>query len=58
LNLGINNALDQRPPFVNQFALDNSGVFGYDPTNATLLERKVSLQVVKRSGSEAGPSLT
>ena len=49
-NLGINNALDQRPPFVNQINLDDSGTFGYDPANASLLGRQVSLQVVKRWG--------
>jgi len=49
INLGINNALDQRPPFVNQFSFD-SGAFGYDPANASLLGRQVSLQVVKRWG--------
>jgi outer membrane receptor protein involved in Fe transport len=48
-NLGINNALDQRPPFVNQFDL-TSGTLGYDPANASLLGRQVSLQVVKRWG--------
>ena len=48
-NLGINNALDQRPPFVNQFDL-TSGTFGYDPANASLLGRQVSLQLVKRWG--------
>ena len=48
-NLGINNALDQRPPFVNQFDLP-SGTLGYDPANASLLGRQVSLQVVKRWG--------
>jgi iron complex outermembrane receptor protein len=48
-NLGINNAFDQRPPFVNQFSLD-SGTFGYDPANASLLGRQVSLQVLKRWG--------
>jgi iron complex outermembrane receptor protein len=48
-NLGINNALDQRPPFVNQFDL-TSGTFGYDPANASLLGRQVSLLVVKRWG--------
>ena len=48
-NLGINNALDQRPPFVNQFDL-TSGAFGYDPANASLLGRHVSLLVVKRWG--------
>jgi iron complex outermembrane receptor protein len=48
-NLGINNALDQRPPFVNQFDLP-SGTFGYDPANASLVGRQVSLQVVKRWG--------
>jgi len=48
-NFGIINVFDQRPPFVNQFDL-NSGAFGYDPANATLLGRGVSLQVVKRWG--------
>jgi iron complex outermembrane recepter protein len=48
-NLGINNALDQRPPFVNQFSFDTS-TFGYDPANASLIGRQVSLQVVKRWG--------
>jgi len=48
-NLGIINAFDQRPPFVNQFDL-TSGTFGYDPANATLLGRAVSLQFVKRWG--------
>jgi hypothetical protein len=42
-NLGLNNALDQRPPFVNQFDL-TSGALGYDPANASLLGRQVSLQ--------------
>jgi iron complex outermembrane receptor protein len=46
-NLGINNALDERPPFVNQFD-QTSGTLGYDPANASLLGRQVSLQVVKR----------
>jgi outer membrane receptor protein involved in Fe transport len=49
LNLGINNALDQRPPFVDQFSFDTS-TFGYDPANASLLGRQISLQVVKRWG--------
>jgi len=48
-NLGINNALDQRAPFVNQFDL-TSGTLGYDPANASLLGRQVSLLVVKRWG--------
>jgi outer membrane receptor protein involved in Fe transport len=48
-NLGIINAFDQRPPFVNQFDL-TSGTLGYDPANATLLGRAVSLQFVKRWG--------
>jgi iron complex outermembrane recepter protein len=48
-DLGINNALDQRPPFVNQFDL-TSGIVGYDPANASLLGRQVSLLVVKRWG--------
>ena len=30
--------------------LDDSGTFGYDPANATLLGRGVSLQVVRRWG--------
>jgi outer membrane receptor protein involved in Fe transport len=49
LNLGINNALDQRPPFVNQLDLA-SGTLGYDPANASLLGRQISLQVVARWG--------
>jgi outer membrane receptor protein involved in Fe transport len=48
-NLGIINVFDQRPPFVNRFGL-TSGTFGYDPANATLLGRAVSLQIVKRWG--------
>ncbi len=48
-NLGINNALDQRPSFVNRFDLP-TGTLGYDPANASLLGRQVSLQVVKRWG--------
>jgi iron complex outermembrane receptor protein len=48
-NLGIINVFDQRPPFVNQLDL-TSGTFGYDPANATLLGRAVSLQLVKRWG--------
>jgi outer membrane receptor protein involved in Fe transport len=48
-NLGIINVCDQRPPFVNQFDL-TSGTFGYDPANASLLGRQVSLLVVKRWG--------
>jgi iron complex outermembrane recepter protein len=48
-NLGIINVFDQRPPFVNQFDL-TSGTFGYDPANASLLGRQVSLLVVKRWG--------
>jgi outer membrane receptor protein involved in Fe transport len=48
-NLGMINVFDQRPPFVNQLDL-TSGTFGYDPANATLLGRGVSLQVVKRWG--------
>jgi hypothetical protein len=46
-DFGINNALDQRPPFVNQFDLP-SGTLGYDPANASLLGRQVSLLFVKR----------
>ena len=36
------NALEQRPPFVNQFDLP-TGTLGYDPANASLLGRQVSL---------------
>jgi len=54
VNLGINNALDERPPFVNQYEMPTgsvgSGALGYDPANASLLGRQVSLQVVKRWG--------
>ena len=48
-NLGFNNALDQRPPFVNRFDL-LTGTLGYDPANASLPGRQVNLQVVKRWG--------
>ena len=48
-NLGINNALDQRPPFVNRYYQD-SGTLGYDPANASLLGRQISLQVAKQWG--------
>jgi outer membrane receptor protein involved in Fe transport len=48
-NLGIINVFDQRPPFVNEFDL-TSGTFGYDPANASLLGRAVSLQFVMRWG--------
>jgi hypothetical protein len=47
VNLGVNNALDERPPFVNRFDLP-SGTLGYDPANASLLGRQASLQFVKR----------
>ena len=39
----------QRPPFVNQFEL-TSGTLGYDPANASVLGRQISLLVVKRWG--------
>ena len=48
-SLGIINVFDRRPPFVNQFDL-TSGILGYDPANASLLGRQISLQVVKRWG--------
>jgi outer membrane receptor protein involved in Fe transport len=54
VNLGINNALDERPPFVNQFQMPTgtvgSGALGYDPANASILGRQLSLQAVKRWG--------
>ena len=46
-NFGIINVFGQWPPFVNQFDL-TSGIFGYDPANASLLGRQVSLLVVKK----------
>ncbi len=48
-NLGVNNLFDQSPPFVNQFD-SYGGIFGYDATNASLIGRQVSLQIVKRWG--------
>ena len=48
-NLGVNNLFDQKPPFVNQFDL-NSGNFGYDAANASLVGQLISLQIVKRWG--------
>ena len=54
-NLGINNALDQRPAFVNQFDLP-SGTLGYDRANASLLGGQVSLHVVKQGGGELASS--
>jgi len=48
-NLGVNIALDQRPPFVNQFD-PLSGTMGYDAANATVLGRQVRLHVVKHWG--------
>jgi len=39
INLGVNNLLDRRAPFVD--------IVGYDGSNANLLGREVSLQVVK-----------
>ena len=48
-NLGVNNLLDQSPPFVNQFD-PVGGNFGYDAANASLLARQVSLQIVKHLG--------
>jgi iron complex outermembrane recepter protein len=48
-NLGVINLFDRSPPFVNQFDLF-SGSLGYDPANASLLGRQVSLQIVKQWG--------
>ena len=54
VNLGINNALDERPPFVNQYEMPTgsvgSGALGYDPANASILGRQLSLQAVKHWG--------
>ena len=47
VNLGINTALDQRPPFVNQYEMPKgsvgSGAQGYDPAEASFLGRQISL---------------
>jgi iron complex outermembrane receptor protein len=48
-NLGANNLFDQAPPFVNQYD-QPSGNLGYDAANASLLGRRISLQIVKRWG--------
>jgi len=48
-NLGVNNLFNQAPPFVNQYD-QPSGNLGYDATNASLLGRQISLQLVKRLG--------
>ena len=54
VNFGLNNALDERPPFVNQYEMPtgnvSSGALGYDPANASILGRQLSLQAVKRWG--------
>lgn len=54
VNIGINNTLDARPPFVNQYEMPTgsvgSGALGYDPANASILGRQLSLQAVKRWG--------
>jgi iron complex outermembrane receptor protein len=49
INLGIINLFDQRPPLVNQFDL-HTGTVGYDPANANVMGRQVSLQLVKSWG--------
>jgi iron complex outermembrane recepter protein len=46
-DIGMINAFNRRPPFVNQFDRD-SGTLGYDPANANILGRMVSIQAVKR----------
>ena len=50
INFGVINLLDQRPPFVNQYDMQ-SGTLGYDPANANVLGRQVSVQVVKSWGA-------
>jgi len=54
-DLGINNAPDERPPFVNQYEMPTgsvgSGALGDDQANASLLGRQqISLQAVKHWG--------
>ncbi len=46
-HIGVINAFNRRPPFVNQFDRD-SATLGYDPANANILGRMVSVQAVKR----------
>jgi len=41
--LSVQNLLDEDPPFHN-----NPQGFGFDPANATILGRVVSLQLTKR----------
>jgi outer membrane receptor protein involved in Fe transport len=41
--LSVQNALDQDPPFVNR----NFGL-GFDPTNASIFGRYVTVQVAKK----------
>ena len=48
-NFGVNNLFDLSPPFVNQFD-PVGGTFGYDASNASLLGRQISLQIVKHLG--------
>jgi outer membrane receptor protein involved in Fe transport len=50
LNLGVVNLFNQKPPFVNQYGGFNGGALGYDNSNATLIGRQISLQVVKAWG--------
>jgi iron complex outermembrane recepter protein len=49
VNISVTNLFDRSPPFVDRFDLD-SGSWGYDAANASLVGRQISLQFVKRWG--------
>jgi outer membrane receptor protein involved in Fe transport len=48
-NLALINLFDRPPPFVNRFDMP-SGALGYDPVNASLVGRQLSLQIAKHLG--------
>jgi len=51
INFGVINLFNKNPPFVNQFAgAFAGGQLGYDNSNATLIGRQFSLQVIKAWG--------
>jgi hypothetical protein len=45
----LTNAFARPPPFVNRFDRP-SGAFGYDPVNASLVGRQLSIQIAKQLG--------
>jgi hypothetical protein len=48
-NLALTNVFARPPPFVNRFHRP-SGAFGYDPVNASLVGRQLSIQIAKQLG--------